>query len=214
MVTSLTNLDIEREIRNYIGSYRAGSRPFLCEGSPIGCEVFLIGLNPAVAADWWSCWNHETGFDRKKWIRNFEKELSNGRNIPGAKTRLRIELLRNQILPYRVLDMNLYHIRSDNLSKLKKSDKKKDFCDCLIKKISPKLIFLHGKQVVEHFAELAKVGKEDLKSMDFTDVEIDGKPATIFAGFGHLCMYWTEIQIVETGKRLNEWCRVHNLNKD
>ena len=144
----VSNIGIERMVEKFIGRDDTGSRPFLCDGSPIGCQVFLIGINPAVSTYWWEFWNLENGFDRKGWIKKFEEESKDG--MKGRKTRLNIEMLRNQILPYRVLDLNLYHKRSDNLTMLQKAYKKKDVCDCLIKNIVPKLIFLHGYPTINN----------------------------------------------------------------
>jgi hypothetical protein len=36
---------IDREIRRITGA-AAQSRPFLCRGSPLGCEVAEVGINP------------------------------------------------------------------------------------------------------------------------------------------------------------------------
>ena len=46
-------------------------RPFICNGFPEDCDIFIIGNNPAkrVQANWWDYWNEETGFDMEGYNR-------------------------------------------------------------------------------------------------------------------------------------------------
>ena len=40
-------------------------RPFVCDGSPLDCRVFIVGFNPASALDedFWKFWDPSIGFD-------------------------------------------------------------------------------------------------------------------------------------------------------
>ena len=46
-------------------------RPFVCDGSPLQAQVFVVGLNPATTLreDFWSFWDDSAGFDRGKFDR-------------------------------------------------------------------------------------------------------------------------------------------------
>lgn len=51
----MTLSEFEQELRSLIGQ-PTDLRPFVCEGPPLACPVFIVGYNPAteMTADWWS----------------------------------------------------------------------------------------------------------------------------------------------------------------
>jgi len=62
----LTLEDFDKKIRELPEHHEA--RPFLCEGSPIGCKIFLIGLNPSTPISFWPYWSVEYGCKKKEWL--------------------------------------------------------------------------------------------------------------------------------------------------
>ena len=50
--------DFSRGMASLIGK-PTDLRPFVCEGSPLGCEAFLVGFNPAseMSIDFWDFWS-------------------------------------------------------------------------------------------------------------------------------------------------------------
>lgn len=48
-------------------------RPFVCDGYPLECEVFIVGINPATSTDS-KFLDHWIGskFDKEKWFESFE----------------------------------------------------------------------------------------------------------------------------------------------
>ena len=53
----------ESELRSLTGP--SALRPFVCDGSPLTCRVFIVGINPATSmtTDFWQFWRAGTGFD-------------------------------------------------------------------------------------------------------------------------------------------------------
>src|SRR5271166_3410947 len=43
------------------------ARPFVCEGSPLACDVFIVGVNPATNVPFWPFWQPSYGFNKKTW---------------------------------------------------------------------------------------------------------------------------------------------------
>ncbi len=50
-------------------------RPFVCEGDPLACKVFLVGFNPAteMEKDFWHYWT-DRGFERQRWVSDYMLE--------------------------------------------------------------------------------------------------------------------------------------------
>ncbi|TAL55123.1 hypothetical protein [Pandoraea sp.] len=44
-------------------------RPFVCDGNPLLCDVFIVGANPAseMATGFWDFWDTATGFNKAQW---------------------------------------------------------------------------------------------------------------------------------------------------
>ena len=62
--------EIDREIRRLTGEGDL-SRPFLCHGSPIGCDVAEVGINPGTDTPFWPYWNSKTGCDKDSWLADY-----------------------------------------------------------------------------------------------------------------------------------------------
>ncbi len=52
------------------------ARPFVCDGSPLACDIFLVGANPATAMNrpFWEFWDSNDGFDKKAWYIEYKRE--------------------------------------------------------------------------------------------------------------------------------------------
>ncbi len=82
-------------------------RPFLCTGSPLECEVFLVGINPATDIPLWAYWSNETGCDKKGWLEAYVRKHGGFR-----PTRKRIESVLNGLSPVKPLETNILQHRS------------------------------------------------------------------------------------------------------
>lgn len=65
-------------------------RPFVRDGSPFACEVFIVGLNAAFAmkAGFWDFWQVGVGFNKPKWFEAYKFERMSRLLKPG-RTRSR-----------------------------------------------------------------------------------------------------------------------------
>lgn len=91
-------------LANVIGR-QSSLRPFVCEGSPLDCEVFIVGYNPATTmeGDWWRFWIPGYGYQKRMW----SKEYLNQRDGKMSKTRKRIEAVVAELGAVRVLKANI-----------------------------------------------------------------------------------------------------------
>lgn len=96
-MTSLTLID--RQIRR-LTAEEPTCRPFMCDGSPIGCEVVQVGINPSTITPFWPYWNPVTGCDKPGWLAEYIR--LRGRLMP---TRDRIETLHGALRPLRCLEL-------------------------------------------------------------------------------------------------------------
>ena len=123
-VTSKNLQELEDYLRG-VAPPKSALRPFVCSGSPMDCEVALIGYNPAtgLTADFWDFWSSESGFDRVAWFETYKLErrvqpLKPGRTRrnPVSPTRKRIELFVQGLKPYRCVETNLFLDASDDIA--------------------------------------------------------------------------------------------------
>ena len=156
-------------------------RPFLCEGSPFECEIFLVGINPGKSSGFWPHWNALRGCDKRGWLQDYLAE--HGRYSP---TRERIERLFKALGPLRCLETNIYTFPSRRESDLDAAHRDTRVFDFLLKTIRPRLLFVHGNSAVQH---LARLTKSDLSRGQFTAVSYCGVAFDVFAGH-HLSYQW------------------------
>lgn len=142
----------ERELRDLIGS-ASGARPFVCDGSPLDAEIFLVGFNPATQmnADFWSFWRPDWGFDKTAWRETYEKERAARPLKPGKKfrpkispTRANIEAFVDGAAPTAVLETNIFAIASETKPELAMENRDSRTFRYLVKRINPRVIVTHG----------------------------------------------------------------------
>jgi hypothetical protein len=122
-------------------------RPFVCEGSPLDCDVFIVGYNPAteMQGDWWSFWKRDYGFQKHMW----KQEYLNQRGTAKlTKTRERIEVIVAGLSPLRVLEANI-----DARPSKRKSEYPRPVTtpfDYLLRACTPKVVIAHGVDAVAY----------------------------------------------------------------
>lgn len=136
-------------------------RPFVCEGSPLECDAFIVGFNPATEmdVDFWSYWSEHTGFSKSRWFEDYKLERRNRPLKPGktrrsevSNTRRVIDWLSASALPVKCLETNIYSAPSAESSDLGAKDRVSDAFDFLLETVSPRVIVAHGKDAAEHLA--------------------------------------------------------------
>lgn len=151
--------------------FDASARPFLCEGSPFACKIFLVGINPATTTSFWDYWSIQNGCDKNKWIMKYLEQ--HGRFSP---TRKRIELFFQHVMPLQVLETNIYPFPSCRENELSQLDRDTKLFDYLISVIQPKLILGHGASVINHLSNV--YGKKLVKG-EFVNVVHKGNSVEV-----------------------------------
>jgi len=175
MTTRAHLQDIDLTIRSLTGESDR-SRPFLCTGSPIGCEVAEVGINPAVNTPFWPFWSTASGCNKEGWLQDYEKS---GRRKP---TRDRIEVLVRNLDPLRLLELNLYHRISPRLEDLEKDHRDPALFNYLLTTCKPKVLLVHGQKPTTHLEKLFGV---QLPRGKFTSVVYQGGSLEVFRAERH-----------------------------
>ena len=134
-------------------------RPFVCDGSPLTCEVFIVGVNPAseMDEDFWSFWRPGVGFDKSRWFEAYVAARARKPLRPGKTRRNRLsttrrimEQISEEASPVRILETNIYSVSSPDARSLAESDKSASTFDWLLSEIQPRLIVAHGRDAEAH----------------------------------------------------------------
>lgn len=169
-------LQIDREITRYFVEGEP-SRPFLCDGVPVGCEVAIVGINPATDTPFWPYWNSESGFDKQAWLDDYKTR--HGRLKP---TRDRLEIFCAALSPARCVELNLYIHASQNEASLAKNHRRSEFFEFMLAKIEPRVLVVHGNTPIRHLSRLLEV---TLEKGRFTTVNWSGHAVEVFAAERH-----------------------------
>lgn len=193
-------LQFDQKLREVTGE-APDARPFLCEGLPSSCPIFLVGINPGKSSGFWPHWDAIKGCDKQNWMKNY---LIEHRRL--SPTRARIEILFKAVEPLRCLETNIFPFPSPRESDLDTSLRDPRVFNFLLETIGPKIVFVHGKTAIEH---LAKLTKADLPKDQFTTVTYRGNTFDIFAG-NHLSYHWSFSKVNDLGEILKDRCQLIN----
>ncbi len=165
-------------------------RPFVCEGSPLKCKVFIVGINPATQMDddFWSNWNDNEGFLFQEWFKKYQetKEKTPKKNKKAVSpTRNMLNKIK-EILKCPILETNVYPVATEKANLLKKEDKKTDIFRYLLENIEPQFIWIHGDKAIEAFnkefsQEIVKIDIKRAKVEDIKDVKIGERQIKMIA---------------------------------
>lgn len=134
-------------------------RPFVCEGSPLACDVFLVGINPAspMSVEFWDFWSDRYGFDKRAWFEKYKEERRNRPLKPGKKRRNEVSNSRRTIdvvvesaRPVKCLETNIYAIETERASDLEEKDRVTAPFDYLLRKVAPRLVIAHGRDAASY----------------------------------------------------------------
>ena len=147
----------------------ATSRPFVCEGSPLDCRVFIVGFNPAteMSADFWEFWTPGYGFNKAAWFDAYKAERRNKPLRPGktrrnaiSPTRRVIEWICEAAAPVKCLETNIFSTASTDMNSLREEDRDATLFRLLVEAVKPSVIVAHGKDAcleAERFSGRAKI---------------------------------------------------------
>jgi len=161
--------EIDNRIRQLTGEH-IESRPFVCSGSPIGCAVAEIGINPGTPTPFWPHWSLANGFDKPGWLADY---LS--RHGKFGPTRRNIDLFSESLYPVRCIELNLYDRFSPRAADLSRDLKRTDVLDYMLEAVRPRLILVHGDDPAEYLSQLfgTRLIKDRFTPVRYRGVQLD-----------------------------------------
>jgi len=196
MNKTITIEDIDSTIRNLTGEH-AEARPFLCDGSPIGSEVFLVGINPGTDTPFWPHWRLPGGCHKNGWIDEYLR-----RHSRFKPTRQRIEILFKTISPIKCLETNVFFEYSPDEKSLRSAARDTRVFEYLLAAICPTVMFIHGKSGIQH---MEQVLNKSLPQGQFTTVTHNGRDIDVITG-RHLSRGWSYEMVKTLGTEIKEQC--------
>ena len=199
-------LEFENNLRERLKNYEK-PRPLICEGNPLDCKIFIVGINAATEmdSDFWSFWSKENGFKKAEWLESYilERKLkplkpNKTRRNQLSNTRQRIEWIIESIKPIKTLETNLFVKATPTADELKSEERESSVFEYLLETIKPKILFIHGNEVIEYFEKLYGIEIEKGKIEHF---EILGTKTNILA-MNHLSRGWSKQKSIELGELL------------
>jgi hypothetical protein len=133
-------------------------RPFVCEGSPLACTVFLCGFNPASPSttDFWAHWRPSYGFEKEKWFVAYQAErlarpLKSGRIRRNAISNSRrvIDWVVAGAAPVKCLETNIHSVPSESMADFDSPTDSTAAFTFLLSTIRPRLVVTHGEAADE-----------------------------------------------------------------
>jgi hypothetical protein len=170
--------------------------PFVCNGSPFDCQLFLVGINPATCTPFWPFWSLEQGFDKAAWLDEYR-----ARRSQLTPTRWRIERFCDAVSPIRVLETNIFHHSTRRAADLKPSQQSTEVFEFLLGELQPTLIFVHGKRAIR---DLERLTASSLIAGQIRSGHYRGQE--IFLACGPHLYNWSYLQVERMGAELRAHC--------
>ncbi len=195
-----------KSLREYVGPR---GRPFVCEGSPIPSQVFLVGANPAteMSRPFWDFWDDAIGFDKARWFDQYLIDRANATLKPGktrrnpvSNTRQRLAWIVEAAHPVDCLETNVYSEATETIGELGAEQRVTRIFEFLFTTIRPQLLVLHGKDARECVEALSGYplveGELSKQTLLGCEVKLLAVP--------HLSRGWSQKASRELGVRIRE----------
>ena len=115
-----------------------------------------------------------------------------------SNTRQRIEWITEASKPIKTLETNLFVKATPTADELKSQDRESSVFEYLLETIKPKILFIHGNEVIEYFEKLygIKITKGKIENFKIL------KTSTNILAMNHLSRGWSKQKSVELGELL------------
>jgi hypothetical protein len=159
------------------------TRPFVCDGSPLTCSVFIVGFNPATEMDksFWSYWSDTSGFDNAAFMRDYL--LKRGLQEPKG-VRARIERIVAQLPAGTCLETNICSKPTKTAAELQPRDRTTAIFRLLLGTIRPDFVYVHSNDPIAYFERLT--GTTGFDNGSPRTVSVDGHSFKILGTRGPL----------------------------
>ena len=139
--------DFEENLAAIIGR-PSKQRPFVCDGFPSDCSVWIVGYNAATTGgDWWQFWSSDGGFDLSAWRKDYNAERAE-RGQGTSATRRRIDRFKASVPD--MLETNIFSTPSTKMANMPSSST--EAFDLLLATFKPRVIIAHGVPSAKHLA--------------------------------------------------------------
>ena len=182
-------------------------RPFVCQGAPYDCKIFVVGLNPATVMEngFWGYWSDCTGFDKVSWFESYKNERKSRPPRPGKKrslsvgtTRRNLNKLADLVGDYGLLETNIYSVPTEHYTDLQVEEKVTEVFHFLLTEIKPILVVTHGKVSADYFSrEVQEFGNFAIET-----VAVQGNSHKIIS-VPHLSRGWSSQKLEEFADFIN-----------
>ena len=162
-------------------------RPFVCDGSPLDCSVFIVGSNRAarLASEFWTYWDDSRGVDKARFLSEYG-DYRRSRGKPEiAHSRNALEVLVKSCAPLHCLETNVFGVATDTRDEMLAAPTQGiSILPYLVETIKPRWIVAHGviagravsayeaKATIVRLPDLRKVAHADLKRLGRRIVEL------------------------------------------
>lgn len=186
-------MNLETFLRNVHGLSRKtdGYVPFLCEGSPLACDILLVGdRGPANCVSFWPHADVSYGFHRAEWLAN---EMEHACRCISPKERCVVEWMEAAAAPYRILET---YITTGSHGHVENPEEA-GLLGFILQTVKPRIVAAAGVSTAEFLslaaATVLPMGNFVEADLGYGPIEIVAMPS-LFAG-------WTESAARVTGSR-------------
>ena len=178
------------------------ARPFVCEGNPFECEIFIVGFNAAteMKSEFSKFWDDAKGYDKKEWLEEYKNEIPKQRKRKISPTRERINRISEAAKPLLCLETNIYAMPTPKAKDLKQLHKSTALFEFLLQEIKPRVVFVHGVKAIRFMEGLTS---SILNSNKENIVELFGNGTYIITG-SHLSRGWSYERAKTLGTQIKE----------
>jgi len=167
------------------------ARPFMCEGSPLDCTIFIVGFNPATTmhSDFWNYWSDGYGYRKSEWFEQYksdrkkQKEATGRPHMAVSATRRNIDWVIEGGTGTSFLETNIYASPTATEAGLSDDKRVTEIFEFLLATIRPKLILTHGRTATDAVRSL--------------------NPNAALQDISHLSRGWSRLRAIEIGRSLH-----------
>lgn len=172
-------------------------RPFVCTGSPLDCEIMMVGFNPSrdVGLETFDkrIWQDTTGFDREQFVEYYDLAGYQQGEARWSRNHIFQQNLIDELPDYAVLETYLYSLITPKKNLIPAPYRTTAVFDWLVEVIKPKLIVTQNSDVSKYFE---RTTGQLLRRNEFNMVMYRGQPCVILP-ISHLSKKWTFAEIAK-----------------
>ncbi|MFZ3193034.1 MAG: hypothetical protein WA154_07495 [Moraxellaceae bacterium] len=183
------------------------SRPFVCDGSPLDCQVMLVGFNAATSmqASFLDFWTDQNGFGFNAWQQAYTAERqANGKTAYSATrrnlNRLQMAVTASNLSAAKILETNIFDHPSANKKQLLKAQQDTQIFDFLLHSVQPRIVISHGKDANQY---LATRYQQQVNQDHWVELTHQGQTFCWYAT-SHLSRGWSYEKLDALGQQIAE----------